>query len=351
MMIKQLQFFDKYLFRKNLLTWYRAYKRSLPWRETDNPYYIWVSEIMLQQTRVDTVIPYYEKFIKRFPTVNVLAEADEQEVLKMWEGLGYYSRARNLHSAVKEIVATYDSKVPADEVQLGELPGIGPYTKGAILSIAFNQAIPAVDGNVMRVLSRVLCIEDNVLEQKTNRFIEKIVKEIICEEDPASFNQGLMEIGATICTPRKPSCTECPLQHQCCAFQRNVTEQLPVRVKKTKQKKLDYYVIIIKDQHGNIAIEQRPNEGLLANLWQFPMVLKENILINHTIFSSKGVRIRLGTKLGEIKHLFSHLIWHLHVYEGIVENIDDLKTKFVSIEQLDKYPFSTAHIKVMEHII
>src|SRR5690625_2232723 len=350
MPIKYLQFFDKKLFKENLLKWYEQNKRDLPWRKTNNPYYIWISEIMLQQTKVDTVIPYYESFIKKFPTINEFAEANEQDVLKMWEGLGYYSRARNLHSAVKEVVSNYDSKVPNDEKQLGDLRGIGPYTKGAILSIAFNKPIPAVDGNVMRVLSRVLCIRDNVLEQKTNRLIEKIAKQLISDEKPGDFNQGLMEIGATVCTPRKPICTECPLQAQCCAFKNELTEQLPVRIKKTKQKSLQYYVLIVKDDKGNIAIEQRPNQGLLANMWQFPMIPKEEVVINNRITMSNGVQIHLKQKLGQVKHVFSHLIWNLYIYEASVSDPKQMEFQFVATNNLKDFPFSTSHLKVMSSI-
>lgn len=346
----KLQSFDKSLFRKNLLNWYEKYKRDLPWRHTNNPYYIWISEIMLQQTKVETVIPYYEKFIEKYPTIAEFAEASEQDVLKMWEGLGYYSRARNLHSAVKEVVSTYNGKVPKDEKELGDLRGIGPYTKGAILSIAFNQAIPAVDGNVMRVLSRVFCIKDNVLEQKTNRLMESLVTELISDKKPGDFNQALMEIGATVCKPRNPICIECPLKTHCCAFKNSVTDQLPVRKKKTKQKSLEYYVLIIKDDRGNIAIEQRPNEGLLANMWQFPMVLKEDILINHRVLVSDDVSYQLNEKLGEVTHVFSHLIWHLHMYEASVSHLEKLKARFISLEDIKQYPFSTSHKKVMTYL-
>src|SRR5690625_675231 len=235
---------------------------------------------MLQQTKVDTVIPYFDNFMKCFPTIYDLAAANEQEVLKIWERLGYYSRARNLYTAAKDVVENYGGKIPEDRDKIGKLKGVGPYTRGAILSIAFNQPEPAVDGNVMRVLSRVLLIEDNINEQKVRRKFENIVREIISERDPSSFNQGLMEIGALICSPKKPACLLCPIQVHCRAFQNGVAETLPVKMKKKKQRELTYYVLILRDKSENIAIQQRPNEGLLANMWQFPMVPKENIIID-----------------------------------------------------------------------
>src|SRR5690625_1104278 len=193
-MQKLLHHFNKNKFSENLLQWYKDNKRDLPWRKTKDPYKIWVSEIMLQQTKVDTVIPYFENFMTNFPTIYDLAAANEQEVLKMWEGLGYYSRARNLYTAAQEVVTKYNGNIPKDRELIGKLKGIGPYTRGAILSIAFNQPEPAVDGNVMRVLSRVLQIKDNINEQKVKKKFENIAKEIISKEDPSSFNQGLMEI-------------------------------------------------------------------------------------------------------------------------------------------------------------
>lgn len=187
---KTLQFFNTSGFQQDLVDWYLVNKRDLPWRLDQHPYKIWVSEIMLQQTKVDTVIPYFYRFMEKFPTVYQLADADPQDVLKAWEGLGYYSRARNLQNAVREVVDTYGGEIPANPEELGSLKGVGPYTKGAILSIAYNQPEPAVDGNVMRVISRILKIEDDVAQQRTKKLVESYVRELIPEDDPASFNQA-----------------------------------------------------------------------------------------------------------------------------------------------------------------
>jgi|SRR5690625_1138479 len=351
---KTLHKFDNQSFKFNLIKWYKNNKRTLPWRETNNPYAIWVSEIMLQQTKVDTVISYYKKFMNQYPTIFDLAEADEQEVLKMWEGLGYYSRARNLHEAAKEVAATYEGIVPNDPKTLGKLKGIGPYTQGAISSIAFQLPEPAVDGNVMRVLSRVLLIEDNISEQRTRKKFEQIVREIICHEDPSSFNQGLMELGALICTPTSPACLHCPVRNECRAFQAGMAEKLPVKLKKKKQKTIPYFVLLIRDGEGRVAIEQRPSKGLLANMWQFPMVEREENMQNlETLFKKYyGINVNVHEKLGEVNHIFSHLIWELSIYDAtfVVENDEAERLTFVTKEQLKKYPFSVSHLKVMHHV-
>src|SRR5690625_1040870 len=221
---------------------------------------------MLNQTRFDTVIPYFIRFINKYPTIYDLASADSQDVLKQWEGLGYYSRVRNLHHAAKEVVATYNGHVPNEPKELGSLKGIGPYTRGAILSIAFNQPEPAVDGNVMRVLSRVLQIDDNTSEQRVRKKFEQYVREMISKEDPSSFNQGIMELGALVCTPKAPQCLFCPIQQYCRAYENGVVDQLPIRAKPKKQKNLQYIVLLIQNNKKEYVIEQRTHTVLLYDL-------------------------------------------------------------------------------------
>jgi len=203
--------------RNALVNWYLEEKRDLPWRKTNDPYKIWVSEVMLQQTKVETVIPYYERFIKKYPSLEALASAEEEELLKQWEGLGYYSRARNLQAGVREVVEAYNSQVPTSREEISKLKGVGPYTAGAVLSIAYGVPEHAVDGNVMRVLSRILLIEEDIAKPKTKKIFERAVMELIDKEDPSSFNQGLMELGAVICTPTKPKCLLCPVREYCTA--------------------------------------------------------------------------------------------------------------------------------------
>lgn len=353
---QKLQNIDIHAFQHHLLSWYGKNKRDLPWRKDQDPYKIWVSEVMLQQTRVDTVIPYFEHFMSLYPTVTHLAEANEQDVLKVWEGLGYYSRARNLHDAAKEVVAAYDGVVPDEPKKLGSLKGIGPYTQGAIMSIAFNEPEPAVDGNVMRVLSRILLVTDNISEQRVRRKFESYVRQLISRDDPASFNQGLMELGALICTPRNPICTECPVKKHCNAYEAGVEQQLPVKSRPRKQQTIPYVALLITNDADEYLIEQRPETGLLANLWQFPMVPIAEIGFDHVVSWVKaeyGIHISLKEKRGKINHVFSHLIWDLSVYmaktTGEVEENNHLK--FVHYDQLSTYPFPVPHLKMRKYIV
>lgn len=352
---KVLRNIDNSQFQTDLLTWYERNKRDLPWRNNQDPYKIWVSEIMLQQTQVDTVIPYFERFMQKFPTVDALANASEQSVLKEWEGLGYYSRARNLQEAAREVVASYNSIVPNHPKDLGSLKGIGPYTRGAILSIAYNQPEPAVDGNVLRVLSRLLNISDDISENRVKKQFEQYARELISEDDPASFNQALMELGALICTPKEPMCMLCPVQEHCQAFQASTQEELPVKKKAKKQKRIPYSVLLIHVPENRIIIEKRPNTGLLANLWQFPMVPIGEIGINHIenwFYNEYGLELDMHDKKGSLKHVFSHIIWELDIYEASVQNItsDDERLAVVDVNDLKQYPFPVSHQKMMTYI-
>ncbi len=353
-MIKNLLKNFNYLqFQEDLVTWYEENKRDLPWRQTNDPYLIWISEIMLQQTQVDTVIPYYNKFKEKYPTVNDMAQADEQMILKDWEGLGYYSRARNLHSAVKEVVSKYGGVIPKDLKQLGSLKGIGPYTQGAIASIAFNKPEPAVDGNVMRVLSRVLLITDNISDTKTRKLFEEIIYKIISQENPSSYNQGLMELGATICSPRSPNCLHCPVREHCRAYDKGIQTELPIKNKAKKQRVEKYDVILLRNKNGEVAIEKRPNDGLLANMWQFPMVRTDQIKnenIEEWFYAAYGMKINKQEELFKFKHIFSHIIWDLTVVEAELVKEDAKELTFVKKEALIDYPFSVSHIKVMRYL-
>lgn len=349
---KYLRNFDIFGFQQNLISWYHKHKRELPWRLTKDPYKIWVSEVMLQQTKVDTVIPYYQHFIEKYPTPRALSEADEQEVLKMWEGLGYYSRARNLQNAVREVSASYGGEVPSDPDDLGSLKGVGPYTKGAILSIAFDQPHPAVDGNVMRVLSRIFNIGEDIAKSATKKLFEAYVTEIISREDPSSFNQGVMELGATICTPKSPACLLCPVQKYCRAFAEGVEEQLPVKSKAKKQKTVSYGALLIKNEQHQHMIEKRSEDGLLANLWQFPMVPLDDISYDHMadwIYSEYGVSIQIGEKVDSFKHVFSHLIWKIDIYYAWTKQTEtaDDRIQFVDQKNLALYPFPVSHQKML----
>ncbi|MFC4556830.1 A/G-specific adenine glycosylase [Virgibacillus kekensis] len=351
---KTLENFDTNAFQQSLLEWYQSNKRDLPWRKDQDPYKVWVSEIMLQQTKVDTVIPYFQRFITKYPTLNDLADADQQEVLKTWEGLGYYSRARNLQNAVREVVTEYGGEVPSNPKELGSLKGVGPYTKGAILSIAFNQPEPAVDGNVMRVLSRVLKIDDDIAQPKTKKKFEQIVSKLISVEDPSSFNQGIMELGALVCTPKSPMCMLCPVQEYCRAFADGVEEDLPNKSKAKKQKTKPYVALLIRNQNDQFVIEKRSENGLLAYMWQFPMVPVDEIGLEHIenwFQMEYGINITLGKKQGKLKHVFSHIIWQLDIYEAVTNNIlaDDDRLILVDRKEMDQYPFPVSHQKMMKY--
>ncbi|WP_407692005.1 A/G-specific adenine glycosylase [Radiobacillus deserti] len=348
---------DIHAFRRELITWFESEMRDLPWRQDQDPYKVWVSEIMLQQTKVDTVIPYFNRFMEQFPTVHDLAEAEEQQVLKAWEGLGYYSRARNLQNAVQEVVATYGGKVPDNEEQLSSLKGIGPYTKGAILSIAYNQPEPAVDGNVMRVLSRIYFIEEDIAKPKARKTFEAILRELIDPDNPSYFNQGLMELGALVCTPKSPSCLLCPVQAHCEGFKLGRQTELPIKITKKKKNVKRYWALVIENTKGDVLIEKRPDSGLLANLWQFPMMDLSDVdpeFAKQWIQQAYGLSVTVGHKLTDINHVFSHLTWDLEVIRCKTDDslsLDPDDVCFVSKTHIDDYPFPVSHQKIRQILL
>lgn len=343
---------NKVEFRKNLLSWYYAEKRDLPWRNTSNPYYIWVSEVMLQQTRVDTVIPYYERFIEKYPTMTDLATAKEDELLKMWEGLGYYSRVRNLQTGVREVVEAYGGVVPSTRKEISTLKGVGPYTAGAVLSIAYGVPEHAVDGNVMRVISRVLCIEDDIAIPRTKKIFETIIMDLIDKEDPSAFNQGLMELGATICTPR-PKCLLCPIREHCIAYEEGRQEELPVKSKKKKGKVIPMVAFAVRNEKGKWLLRKRPEKGLLANLWEFPMVELIGDESPVQLFMKKfNIRIKTITEIISFKHIFTHLTWELKSYEVCIEDTQIIpqEFEFFTEDEVELLPKPVPVLKVWDCI-
>jgi len=341
-------------FQDDLISWFEREQRDLPWRKDQDPYKVWVSEIMLQQTKVDTVIPYFLNFIEQFPSIEELAAADEEKVLKAWEGLGYYSRVRNLHAAVKEVKEKYESKVPDNPKGISSLKGVGPYTAGAILSIAYGKPEPAVDGNVMRVLSRILSIWEDIAKPSTRKIFEEAVRMLISKENPSYFNQALMELGALICTPTSPSCLLCPVRDHCHAFEEGTQTELPVKTKKKSVKHVDLVAGLFVNREGKILIHKRPNKGLLADLWEFPNVEKsqlfhprkvlEDFLLNEYKINSE---IRTSS-FAKIDHVFSHLTWEIEVFTGEIEGkIKETPTlKLVTAEELGEYAFPVSHQKI-----
>lgn len=355
--LKNLQFVNKNAFQHDLISWFTEEQRDLPWRKDQDPYKVWVSEIMLQQTRVDTVIPYFNRFIEKFPSINDLAEADEEKVLKAWEGLGYYSRVRNLQSAVREVKEKYGGVVPNTKEEISTLKGVGPYTAGAILSIAYGIPEPAVDGNVMRVISRILSIWEDIAKPATRKTFEKAIHELISHENPSYFNQALMELGALICTPTSPSCLLCPVREHCTAFHEGVEQELPVKTKAKKQRKVQLAALIIRDEEGRTVIHKRASEGLLANMWEFPNVevsapyLYEKIYIEALMLEQFGLHVKVGDEVCQIEHVFSHLKWDIEVFVGEliapIKEAEDLK--LVTPKQIDEFPFPVSHQKIMPY--
>ncbi|WP_043966122.1 A/G-specific adenine glycosylase [Anoxybacillus thermarum] len=341
-------------FQHDLIHWFQTEQRDLPWRKDKDPYKIWVSEVMLQQTRVDTVIPYFYHFIEKFPTLDSLAEAEEEEVLKAWEGLGYYSRIRHLHEAVKEVKEKYGGCVPASKEQFSSLKGVGPYTTGAVLSIAYGIPEPAVDGNVMRVLSRIFYITDDIAKGSTRKKFENIVSKIISHDNPSDFNQALMELGALVCTPKNPSCFLCPVQRHCRAFAEGVETELPVKTKGKAPKRISFRAIVLMNKKGNILIQKRPPRGLLANLWQFPndehAPTRNDEAFVKEISERYHVVIRSMERIGSFEHVFSHVVWHIEAYKGnaLELQMGDETNKWVTIDELKQYAFPVIYQKIWQ---
>lgn len=340
-------------FAQQLLDWYINNHRKLPWRETSDPYLIWISEVMLQQTQVDTVINYYNKFIHIFPNVSALALAEEDQVLKLWEGLGYYSRAKKLMACAKVLVEQYGGVFPQDYEEIQKLPGIGPYTAGAVLSIAFNLAVPAVDGNVMRVFSRYFNIVADISDPKSKKIFEEKVISLL-PENRSFFNQGLMELGATICTPKKTKCESCPIAQDCKALKLGKINELPVKTKKVKKVTKQVAIAYVRFE-DKVFITKRSADGLLGGgLWGFPLLEGEEApspeALSWELENNWGLHITLVKKGITTKHIFTHILWEIQVYEfeAMVEKVIDYpQVCWVSEERLNDYPFPTAFKKLI----
>lgn len=294
-----------------LCAWYAAEKRELPWRVNASAYRVWVSEIMLQQTRVEAVKGYFDRFMTALPTVRDLAEVDPDRLMKLWEGLGYYSRARNLQKAAQILVRDHGGELPADYEKLRALPGIGDYTAGAIASIAFGIAVPAVDGNVLRVLARLTACADDVMRPATRRSLTALCASMVPQEDPASFNQALMELGERVCLPNTmPHCAVCPLRALCAVADTPMAAKLPVRAPK-KERRVEprtVYVLLTQETPSRVVLRKRTDKGLLAGLWELPSTLQSEELA----VPIEGVsRVSEWLPLPDSRHLFSHIEWHM----------------------------------------
>lgn len=306
-------------FTSNIISWYYSNKRNLPWRETTDPYYIWISEIILQQTRVSQGLPYYQKFVRVFPTVEALANANEQEVLSLWQGLGYYSRARNMHKCAKIITSEYESQFPSSFNQLLKLPGIGPYTAAAITSLAFNNPSPVVDGNVYRVLARVFGIENNIADTKSFKLFFEHSEELIDKKKPGTYNQAVMELGATVCSPQSPTCHVCPVEETCFAKAHKKQKELPVKIKKVK-KRNRYFTYLVLEYQEKLAMTKRVGKGIWEGLFEFYLIENiKNIPTDELEDDLLSLLLKQGAIISEEKQLAKHVLSHQTIYSSFLK--------------------------------
>lgn len=308
-----------------LLHWYEHHARVLPWREDPKPYRVWISEIMLQQTRVEAVKPYFERFMQELPTIQALAEVAEDRLLKLWEGLGYYNRARNLQKAAQILMKDYRGEMPSEYEELLKLPGIGSYTAGAIASIAFGTPVPAVDGNVLRVISRVLASRRDILKQATKTWMETELVQTMPADAASHFNQGLIEIGAVVCIPNgEPKCPNCPLASICLARKKDLIAEIPVKTK-AKKRRIEKKTVLVVEYEDRIGLRKRPDQGLLASLYELPNV--EGHLLPEELAEALALAPDMIANVKELpaaKHVFSHVEWHMiGYYVWLKKNIPD----------------------------
>lgn len=366
---------DKILsFRQKLLAWYDKNKRDLPWRRSKNPYHIWVSEIMLQQTRVDTVIPYYERFLDWFPTVESLANAPEERLLKAWEGLGYYSRVRNMQTAAQQIINEFEGKFPSTYEGISSLKGIGPYTAGAISSIAFNLPQPAVDGNVMRVLARLFEVNHDIGNPSNRKIFQAMMEVLIDPDRPGDFNQALMDLGSDIEAPVNPRPEESPVKEFSAAYQHGTMDRYPIKAPKKKPIPIYLKALVVQNSQGQFLLEKNESEKLLAGFWHFPLIEVDEFsdqTQDLDLFSQVAEPIlELGPspqesfeqdydlkvewqdlRFEEVKHIFSHRKWHIQIIAGRVaetQEYTDREVLWLSPEEFSNYPLAKPQQKIWQ---
>lgn len=342
--------------RQTLLAWYADCGRDLPWRDRSDPYKIWVSEIMLQQTQVKTVIPYYDRWLQQFPTVETLAAADIQQVLKAWQGLGYYARARNLHQAAKAIAASDGGVFPNTLEALLALPGIGRTTAGGILSAAFNLPVPILDGNVKRILARLIALP--VPPAKASKRLWQLSESLLDPQQPRDFNQALMDLGATICTPKRPNCDRCPWHPHCTAYQLQKQSEFPMREPSNPIPHKKIGVAVIWNDKNEILIDRRREQGLLGGLWEFPGGKIEpgetvEACIFREIQEELGIEVEVGSHLISVEHAYTHFrvtlsVHHCRHLAGEPQPLECEEVRWVKLEELDGFAFPKANVKIIE---
>lgn len=340
-----------------LINWFEQHRVDLPWRRTNDPYAIWLSEIMLQQTQVTTVIPYYERFLTRFPTVQDLAAAPLHDVLKLWEGLGYYSRARNLHLAAQVVVEKFGGQFPANLEGLLSLPGVGRYTAGAIASLAYGLDAPVLDGNVIRILTRWFNITDDVSAASTKTALWDLAEQLVPTERAGRWNEGLMELGRLICTPRSPNCPACPVAAFCEAYQLGIQAERPVKQARAKTPHYDVTAAVITRDDGRILIAQRPTQGLLGGLWEFPGGKRDPgetlpDCLRREIREELDIEISVGGQIGVVRHGYTHFRITLYAFaceyiSGIPQTIGVADFAWVTLDDLDRYAFPVTDQKII----
>lgn len=361
-------------FRQKLLAWYDENKRDLPWRRSKNPYHIWVSEIMLQQTRVDTVIPYYERFLDWFPTVESLANAPEERLLKAWEGLGYYSRVRNMQTAARQIMSDFQGEFPSTYEGISSLKGIGPYTAGAISSIAFNLPQPAVDGNVMRVLARLFEVNHDIGNPSNRKIFQAMMEVLIDPDRPGDFNQALMDLGSDIEAPVNPRPEESPVKEFSAAYQHGTMDRYPIKAPKKKPIPIYLKALVVQNSQGQFLLEKNESEKLLAGFWHFPLIEVDEFsdqTQDLDLFSQVAEPIlELGPspqesfeqdydlevdwqdlRFEEVKHIFSHRKWHIQIIAGRVaetQEYADREALWLSPEEFSNYPLAKPQQKIWQ---
>ena len=341
-----------------LLAWYAQQGRDLPWRQTRDPYAIWISEIMLQQTQVKTVLPYYERWLRQFPTVTALAQADQQTVLKAWEGLGYYARARNLHRAAQAIVADHGGEFPSTFDAAIALPGIGRTTAGGILSAAFNQPVAILDGNVKRVLARLIALRTPPSKALNQLWI--LSERLLPADNPRDFNQALMDLGATLCTRHRPACLLCPWQSACAAYNQNVQLEIPMTEARAPLPHKQIGVGVVWNEQGQILIDRRLQEGLLGGLWEFPggkIEPGETVedCIRRELQEELAIEVEVGDRLMTINHTYTHFkvtlnVFHCRHTAGEPQPIECDEVRWVEVSELEEFPFPKANSQIIDAI-
>lgn len=330
-----------------LINWYNEQKRDFPWRKDNNPYKIWISEIMLQQTTTSAVIPYFNKFIQRFPDIETLANASLDEVYKLWEGLGYYRRAKHIHETAIILNKQYNNKFPTQYSEILNLKGIGEYTAGAISSIAYNQSVAAIDGNVLRIMARVLNYSNNIALSSTRKYFKQHIEEHLLFKEPGTFNQALMDLGATICRPKNPKCEICPISDDCKAYKNSQQNILPINIKKIKHNEEYLTTGIIRYNNQFMLIKN--NKGLLENLYNFIQYEVESPYTFIEKFKEEyNIDLEAISYISNIKHVFTHKTWYMNIYEFKINHPND---NLYTLQEIENLAISAAHRKVIKAYI